>query len=106
MSGLYSPKLRHDARDTSRAAAAAVLPKVGTQRRNVYDAIARYCDKSNPIGDTWGLTDEQISDVTGLSGNSVRPRRLELLEAGLIEENGTRPGLRSAKSRHTVWVVK
>jgi hypothetical protein len=34
------------------------------------------------------VTDQQICDLTGLAGNTTRPRRLELCRAGRIEPAG------------------
>jgi transcription initiation factor IIE alpha subunit len=70
--------LSANARFTSIAAAWSMLPKSGSQRRKVYDAIL----------EADGLTDEEIETATGLTGNSVRPRRYELLQDGLIEASG------------------
>lgn len=52
-----------------------------------------------------GCTDEEISDGLGIGSNSCRPRRIELLRAGLIElidENGkTKSGRKAAR-----WKVR
>lgn len=89
----YAPTF---ARDTTRAAAARVLPKTGTQRRAVYDKILEAAD-----GGFGGATDLELARGTGLGGNSVRPRRLELVEAGLVVDTGHR---RTANgSEHIVW---
>jgi predicted ArsR family transcriptional regulator len=36
------------------------------------------------------LTDEQIATRLNLAGNTARPRRIELVTAGLVEQAGTR----------------
>lgn len=83
-------------RDTTRAAAAAVLPRSGTQRRKVYDAILDAAERGYG-----GATDLELTRATGLGGNSVRPRRLELVEAGLVVDTGHR---RTAEgTAHIVW---
>jgi hypothetical protein len=83
-------------RDTTRAAAAAVLPRSGTQRRKVYDAILDAAERGYG-----GATDLELTRATGLGGNSVRPRRLELVEAGLVVDTGHR---RTADgTAHIVW---
>lgn len=52
-----------------------------------------------------GLTDEEIGERTGLAGNTVRPRRLELEEGGLVCDSGrTRPT--QSGRRATVWVTR
>ena len=49
------------------------------------------------------MTDKEVQVLTGMAGDTERPRRLELLKAGLIEESGTRmlDGRRSV-----VWRAK
>ena len=39
-----------------------------------------------------GLTDEQIADRLKLSGNTARPRRIELVQRGLVGAVGTIKG--------------
>ncbi len=71
-------------RATQTAAAIAVWPRSGTQRARVLAAISK--------AEADGLTDEEIGARLGLSLNSVRPRRLELVQAGLVIDSGrTRP---------------
>jgi hypothetical protein len=71
--------------DTSRAAAERVLPKTGTQRRRVYDALL---DASQWVDG--GLTDDELVARLKLPANSIRPRRGELVEAGLVIDSGVR----------------
>ena len=51
-----------------------------------------------------GLTDEGGCEVTGLDASTYRPRRVELVEDGLVRAVGTRP------SRHgrqmAVWIAR
>ncbi len=49
-------------------------------RARVYEAI-----RQAPAG----LTDQEIAATLGLAENSVRPRRLELVERGLVVDSGT-----------------
>ena len=65
---------------TSHVAAARALPRSGTQRRTIYDLIAGR-------GLT-GATDDEVADLTGIPPNSVRPRRVELWQQGLIARSG------------------
>lgn len=68
---------------TSAAAAEQIGGVAGEQRRLVYEAV------SLAKGD--GLTREEIAAVTGLSGDSTRPRCWELLKLGwLVETTRTR----------------
>jgi predicted ArsR family transcriptional regulator len=59
---------------TSRAAAAAIKEHAPTLRERVYYAIMTY----GPI------TDQALAERLGLSENTVRPRRVELVAAGLV----------------------
>lgn len=65
--------------ETSRQAAIGNYPRSGTQRARVLLLLA-----SGPH------TDNELVDLTGLSPSSVRPRRVELVEAGLVEDSGQR----------------
>ena len=74
--------------ETSRHAAIANYPRSGTQRARVLLLIAQ-----GPH------TDNELVDLTGLSPSSVRPRRVELVEAGLVEDSGQR------RRGSTVWAT-
>jgi len=75
-----APPFQHGS-ETSRAAAVAIRPVAGTLRAWVLDTI-----ESEPC------TDEEGVARTGMNPSTWRPRRVELLEAGLIREAGHRPG--------------
>lgn len=66
---------------TSRKAAVATLPRSGSHRHRILACLA-----ANPAG----LTDEQIASRTGLTTNTVRPRRGELYDAEWVEDTGER----------------
>lgn len=70
--GLVSRK--HGA--TSRNAALGVKPRSGTQRAHVLDLIVG--------ASSHGLTRDEITFVSGMSPNTVRPRVKELLDGGHI----------------------
>jgi hypothetical protein len=87
----------------SRAAvkAAAVLtePRPGTNRRAVLDAVAAVARDVRTVG----LTDVEVQRATGLSPNSARPRRVELVNGGWLADSGrTREHF---GREHTVWVL-
>jgi hypothetical protein len=63
---------------TSESAAISMAPKAGTLRAKVLEEIKR-----GP------KTDEELCDLTGLQGSTLRPRRVELVNLGLIETDGT-----------------
>lgn len=78
---------------TSKDAAEAVC-NAAALREGVLNLL-----KLNPEG----LTDEQIQDSMGLNGNTQRPRRWELVNAGLVIRKGTR----TVRSGHKaiVWAA-
>ena len=67
-------------RETSRAAAQAILPKTGTLRRKVYDFIA--------WNRGFGATDGEIQATLNMAGSTERPRRKELEDAGWVRDSG------------------
>jgi hypothetical protein len=70
--------------DTSRAAAKAIQPCAQTLRWQVLGAIKRSLE--------YGCTDEEIQTQLGMAGSTERPRRTELVSAGLVVDSGlTRP---------------
>ena len=80
-------------RQTRSEAEVAVKPKAAHLREVVYRAVL----------DHGPVTDEQIAIITGLAGNTARPRRLELERAGRIAAVGasrTRSGRRAVS-----WAV-
>jgi hypothetical protein len=81
---------------TSVDAGHSVKPITGFQRRKVFAAIKAY--------GLSGITCQQLEIVLEMSGNSIRPRIVELMEQGLIEEAGTRPT--KSNRQATVYVVK
>jgi hypothetical protein len=90
---LFDPRpgiIAHNAHDTSRAAAVTVMPRTGTQRRRILD----YCIMRG----TDGATDLELQHALNLDGNTQRPRRLELVHAGYLEDSGRR------RHGHIVWI--
>lgn len=76
--------------DTSKKAAAAVADKAPSQRERVLSVL-----RLGP------LTDEQIAARLGLRDNTVRPRRIELKNLGLIVEAGT--AMTTSGRAATLW---
>lgn len=90
---------RSDGAATSKEAALAIMPKTGGQRRRVLEAVASVARDPR----TAGLTDPEIQSMTGLGQNSERPRRVELVRGGWLEDSGqTRE---YGGSAHVVWVL-
>lgn len=64
------------------------------QQKIIYDALCLHAP----------LTDEEITELTGLPGNSVRPRRGELVKAGMVVPSDfkiTRSGRKAVS-----WITK
>lgn len=68
-------------RDTSRDAAASVKASAASLRERLYAAILARPD---------GLTDDEAQVLLSMDGNTQRPRRRELEQAGRIQASGTR----------------
>lgn len=77
---------------TSKAAAEAAKRWDGAAREKVLIALDRH-----PAG----LTDEEIAHVTGLSPNTARPRRVELVDDTVVRAAGTRKVASGQEA--TVW---
>lgn len=91
---ISTPYVRHS--DTSKSAAEAIEPKVGTLRRKVLDRIR--------LTGSYGVTDEQGWHALNMDQNTYRPRRIELWRAGLVKDSGKRR--RTTKGRTAVvWVA-
>lgn len=73
--------LAGNAGDTSTAAYERALENSVATRAQVW-ALLRSIEL--------GLTDEQQQTILGMSANTQRPRRLELVEAGLVKDSGQR----------------
>lgn len=90
---------------TSAEAVELVAPKAGTQRALVLEKLRPWASRRSTDQPTkWtGLTDYQLVRMTGLPPNSLRPRRVELCDAGWIVDSGLR---REHQGRtHVVWTL-
>ncbi len=74
-------KLSRNATDTSVKAAIAAYPKAGTQRARIINLLLCW---------DGGLTDAQMQSYLKMPESSQRPRRLELVEGGWLEDSGQR----------------
>lgn len=81
---------------TSRAAAESVAGQAPSLRRAVYRALLEAGEG--------GCTDEEIQALLGLSGSTQRPRRVELVEAGLVRDSGRKRTTGSGRLA-VVWVA-
>jgi predicted ArsR family transcriptional regulator len=83
--------------DTSRAAAVSKLSDRDTERRRVWAEILK--------AGAEGLTDEEIADRLGMSGNTERPRRVELVRAGVVERSEAKRPTKSGRFA-SVWAAR
>lgn len=81
--------------DTSRHAATLIVPHMPAQRQRVYDWLV----VNGPA------TDEEISEGLNMNPSSVRPRRLELEQAGLVVESLPSRTTKSGR-RASAWKAK
>lgn len=81
--------------ETSRAAAIAILESADTLRGRVYRYIADHLNRD-------GVTDEQIQIGLQMNPSTQRPRRVELVEQGLVRDSGRTVETRSSR-KATVW---
>ena len=88
------PHQRHS--KTSRAAAESIKPHL-----NALQARVLGCIQLEPA---YGATDDEIQRMTGMNPSTQRPRRIELLEKGLIRDSGRTRKTKSGRAA-TVWVV-
>lgn len=88
----HTGKARSDAPATSQQAARAVSVRSGSQRGRILLYLAR----------AGGCADPTLQERLGLSPSSERPRRVELVELGLVAPRGTtvRDG-----QEYTVWAL-
>jgi hypothetical protein len=87
----------HSGSDTSRGAALSIEPNAGTLRRKVLDRLKAVWP--------YGMTDEQMQDELYIAQNTQRPRRRELVQAGLVYDSGRRSLTRSGRSA-IIWIAK
>jgi predicted transcriptional regulator len=66
-----------------------------TQRQQILEEVA---------ASMGGMTDDEIQRALKLDGNTERPRRCELVKAGLLTDSGRARLTRSGR-RATVWVT-
>ncbi len=81
---------------TSLAAAKAIAADAPTLRNQVLQYL-RQCGSD-------GATDEQIQFYLDMSANNQRPRRVELVKAGLVVDSGCTRAT-AAGRKATVWKV-
>jgi hypothetical protein len=88
------PAQRHS--PTSVEAAAQIAPRAGTLRSVVLRALA--------AAGADGMTDEELQDRLAMGPSTQRPRRVELVQAGLVRDSGRTRSTRSGRQA-VVWVA-
>jgi len=83
--------------DTSEAAAEAIGEVSGRLRLQVYELLCEYAST--------GLTDHQQQEILQMNPSTQRPRRIELVDAGLVIDSGRRRPSPSGRPA-TVWIIK
>jgi hypothetical protein len=86
----------HNGATTSKAAAAAIALSAHSLREAIYTFL------SNRRGQ--GATDEEIQLALGMHANTQRPRRVELVERGIVVDSGRTRPTRSGR-RAVVWTI-
>lgn len=81
---------------TSAEAAERAEPRAGTDRALVLRAIRVGLMTAE------GMTDDEIQSCLDMNPSTVRPRRVELVRDGLVEDSGKRRKTRSGRLA-TVW---
>lgn len=87
--------VRNDHPDTAHQAAQAVAPRTGTLRHKVWEHV-----KARGF---YGATDNEMQDDIPMPANTQRPRRVELVQGGLIADSGRRR--RHEGQLTIVWVT-
>ncbi len=81
---------------TRAAALASIAPLADNKRKQVFELVVASGER--------GKTDEEIGDALQMSGNTVRPRRRELVLSGRLMDSGrTRPTKSGRQS--IVWIA-
>lgn len=91
---LFMSSAPHNGTDTSRDAAANIREHLGRLEFVVFAAVACARDA--------GVTNDEIEVITGLAGNTVRPRIVRLREMGLVRDSQRRRPTRSGRAA-VVW---
>ena len=93
---LFEPPIPSDPRETSVEAAEKVTPTFNERTQRVLAAIR--------ASGEYGLCDHEIQDRLGMDGNSERPCRWALVNAGLVVDSGRRRWTRN-NCRAIAWVA-
>ena len=90
------PPLAVESSDTSKAAARAIGTERSRLRNRVLEAIR--------AAGAQGATDEWLAEQLGMNPSTERPRRVELVSMGLVEDSKKTRLTKSGRSG-TIWVA-
>lgn len=82
---------------TSKAAAASIVGSLNAQQSRVQAALAK--------AGLHGMTDQEMQRSLGMAENTQRPRRIELMDRGLVIDSG-RKRKTISKRNATVWILR
>jgi hypothetical protein len=96
--GLTTPHvfLHGNPHDTEIQASDVARETSGTNRLRVY----QICVIANELG----ATDPELQELLGMNGNTERPRRIELVERGYVEDSGRRRLHPTTGNPCIVWI--
>lgn len=83
--------------DTSRSAARQIESQAESLRGKVYRFL-----KECPH---YGATDEELQSILNMEANTQRPRRVELVDKGLVYDSGKKRKTKSGRSA-VVWCAR
>lgn len=87
------PSQRHSA--TSREAAEAIQSRANGMRQRVLAYLQQHSE---------GATDEQLATALAMNPSTLRPRRIELVESGMVSNSNRTAKTRSGRNA-VVWVA-
>lgn len=97
LASLFSPAPPYQSHSpTSIAAAQEILPDAGTLRFAVYECIRGAGQR--------GCTDEEVQTILAMNPSTQRPRRVELVNKGLVWDSKAQRRTRSGRNA-VVWVA-
>lgn len=84
--------------ETSREAATYIAASVRTQRERVFQYLA--------MRGAGGATDEEIQTALSMNPNTQRPRRIELVQQGVVTFRANFKRRTMAGRKAQVWIVR
>lgn len=95
--GLHENPPAQQHSEPSKDAAEAIKAKCPTLRQRVYDCLVLFTESA--MG---GLTDAECQRILKIDPSTQRPRRIELVERGMVVDSGETRKTKSGR-KATVW---